>query len=99
MNRPKWARPARMAPRCAACGRWLPTGRGQRDRGYTGHGPSCPSRFAYLTCAADVADARTTLMTWMAAGAHLGDVRDHRQVAEVMAAGISARAVELGLER
>jgi hypothetical protein len=63
-----------------------------------------PPNYSYLHTAEDIAVFRQRIMAWSESVAELarqGDpsALDYRQAAARMAAGVTARAVELGLEQ
>ncbi len=83
---PKWMRRPRQDDRCGQCG-W---------RRQSGHAETCPTRWAALRTAEAIAESRAALMAWMAV--QKADVVDVNRLAQAAAAGLSARARELGLE-
>jgi hypothetical protein len=67
------------------------------------HAEDCPRHHAHIHTADDVSRARLFLMHWDATAARHarhGDsaIRDHREITARMTRGVTARAVELGLE-
>jgi hypothetical protein len=73
------------------------------DGGVPEHAEDCPRRHAHIHTAEDVSQARLFLMHWDETAARLvqrgsADLRNHREVTARMARGVTARAVELGLE-
>lgn len=64
-------RPFQPARRCGACGWASPdpvSGAvyGRHDPRFVGHAPTCPSRFAWITSPAQLADMREVLLRWAA---------------------------------
>jgi hypothetical protein len=62
------------------------------------HKPDCPGNYAVLHTAQDITAMREVVMTW-AAGNQVDSPEDIQATRERMARGITARAVELGLEK
>ncbi len=91
-QKPKWTRPRyRRVPdgRCGQCG-WQPA---------DGHSPSCPSRYTGLTTAEGIAEARVALMAWSEKQNRLREWgQDISALTAAVAAGLSARAREIGAE-
>ena len=67
------------------------------------HAEDCPRRHAHIHTVEEVSSARLFLMHWDETAARLArhddsPFRDHREITARMARGVTARAVELGLE-